>query len=451
MVANGFPPPEEVERRLDAICANTGIPGISVVASRRGRRESMHAGVAEVGSSAPLSDQSCFEVSCLMKLFVSLIAHRFMRRGALDPSSPIGNYISELGESSAGRQITLGNLLSHTSGYRGLDVTDARVKWGYSWQKLIGHLQKQELHFPPGEVFSYEHSEHVLVGEILQRLSGLRIDQLLQDELLAPLGIVVHSSRDSQSNNTLVGQHAVTAEASKFIAVRQPAFSQFWRASLPDMTIRLHDVLTVGDWILSETECDLHSALFRQVVDLPAQATTGPQAEVIPVSFGHICGRYSAGLYGHNGSAHGQTVALRLDVLRRTSYAVGVNAWVPHVRDHAIRLVSGECHEDIAGTAGSRLPVPMVNLAGPFTFEELVGTYEGGFARQITVETKGSGAMSMLVGAPGSRQRRISVTRISDDLCEFGANQSVSCTFTTHPVDGTPVLRLGVHSYRKTQ
>jgi hypothetical protein len=57
--------------------------------------------------------------------------------------------------------------------------------------------------------------------------------------------------------------------------------------------------------------------------------------------------------------------------------------------------------------------------------------------------------MSLLVGAPGPRQRRIVVSHRADGLCEFGPNQHLSCVFTPHPDDGTPVLHLGVHAYRR--
>lgn len=436
---------------LESAREDAGVPGLSVVECRAGVRASFHSGVAAAGQPDPLLDASRFEVSCLMKFFMSLVAQKMLRRGQLNLAAPLGELLPELAGSPAGERISLSNLLSHTSGYRGLDVTDARIKWGHSWPKLVEQLRGEALLFPPGAVFSYEHSEHVLLGGLLQRISSKSVDQLLRDELLEPLGITVGRAKEDPENGCFVGQHVPTQEPRKFAPVRQPAFSDFWRASLPDMTIRLHDVLTVGEWLLDDANAWLHTELDRPVVDLPPQAKTSNLAELIPKSFGHVCGRYEGGMLGHNGSVLGQTVALRIDVARRAVYAVGVNAWVPHLRDRAIQLISGQAsRETVPSDSKHESGVDTRKLSGPFSFAELAGTYDGGFARQITVESSDDRNLSMLVGAPRSRQRRITVTRRSDGtLCEFGRNQHVSCAFTAHPTDGSPVLHLGVHSYRR--
>ena len=64
------------------------------------------------------------------------------------------------------------HLLNHTSGYRGVDVSDGAVRWGFSWDKLVRHLQQHERLFAPGAVFNYEHTEHVLLAELIRRQSG---------------------------------------------------------------------------------------------------------------------------------------------------------------------------------------------------------------------------------------------------------------------------------------
>jgi CubicO group peptidase (beta-lactamase class C family) len=454
MPAYKNPSQKDLLDELTAIREETGIPGISVAVSQAGMRTYAHVGVADVSATAPLSDQSRFEVSCLMKLFMSLIAQKLISSGLLDSSRPIGSYLAELSSCISGQRISVGNLLSHTSGYRGVDVTDARVKWAHSWQKLIDQLEREELLFPPGQVFSYEHSEHVLLGEILRRVTGRTVDQLLNEELLEPLGIKTHRARDNQHGEAFVAQHVPAKEPRKFVPTNQPAFSEFWRASLPDMTIRLQDVLTIGEWILDETDSRFQDAVYHQVIEIPPQVTSSRRAELIPMSFGHVCGRYDVGLFGHNGSVLGQSVALRIDAAERALYVVGINAWVPHARDRVIRFASGRVgpyRKEGLNAERQAEGIAPSDLSKLFSYEHLAGIYDGGFARQVAVEAGDSGGMSMLVGAPGSRQRRITVTRRADGLCEFGPNQDVSCVFTAHPVDSSPVLHLGVHAYRKRQ
>jgi CubicO group peptidase (beta-lactamase class C family) len=441
----------DVVAGLRTIRAKSGIPGISAGVSHEGERCCVHAGVADLVTATPLSDSSRFEVSCLMKFFVSLLAQKLLSRRVIALSAPIDSYLPELSGSIAGERIAFGHLLSHTSGYRGLDVSDARIKWGQSWQKLIEQLRSEDLLFPPGNVFSYEHSEHVLAGEILGRVTGRKLDQLMNEEILAPLGIVVGHARRDREEGAFVNQHVPAADHT-FVPTKQPAFSEFWRASLPDMTIRLSDVLKIGEWILHEGDESVLDALGTQVIELPSQVTTSKFAELIPTSFGHICGKYSGGMFGHNGSVVGQTVALRIDVLHRAVYVVGINAWMPHVRDTVIRLLSdgdkSVCEWE-ANNPAEGDGIPPSKMFGAFTPEDLFGTYDGGFGRQVSIERSGTDAFHMLVGAPGARQRRISVSRRQDGLYEFGRSQNLSCVFTAHPVDDSPVLHIGVHTYRR--
>lgn len=442
---------DDIADGLREIRARTAVPGISVVASFDGVRVSSHCGVADLETASPLTEASRFEMSCLMKFLVSVLAQKLRHRGVVSLSEPLSTWLPELSGSFAGQRITLGHLLSHTSGYRGLDVSDARVKWGQSWERLIEQLRCEPLLFPPGSVFSYEHSEHVLAGEILVRATGRSLRELLDQEILDPLGIVVGNARQDRRDDSFVSQH-VPAGMHKFTNTRQPAFSEFWRASLPDMTVRLQDVLAVGEWILQEGNESLNAALGNQVIELPHQYASSGLAELVPASFGHVCGKYESGLLGHNGSTVGQTIALRIDAGRRSVYVVGLNAWVPHARDAAIRLMSGDApplrepDPDDGSTQGSLVAEQMF---AEFSFSDLVGTYDGGFASQITIDAQGDDSLQMLVGAPGPRQRRIVVERRKEGGYEFCGNLSLSCAFSAHPVDQSPVLHLGVHTYRR--
>lgn len=443
--------PDGLSGALSSICEEAGIPGMSVAASYGKARVQGHTGVACAAGEAPLTDQSRFQVSCLMKFFMSIIASRLKQQGVVQTDQPIGRYLTELAGSEAGERVCVNHLLSHTSGYRGLDITDGKIRWGTSWKTLVDHLRGTRLSFPPGYIFNYEHSEHVLVGEILARLTGRSVDQLLTEELLAPLGIQLEKSRQDSSSPGFVGQHAFSKTANRFVTSSVPNVGEFWRASLPDLTIRLQDVLTLGEWILAEENGALRTGLADQIIDFPAQVAASLRVEEIPLSFGTICGRYAGNLFGHNGSVLGQTVAMRLDVEHQEVFAVGVNAWVPHARDRAIRLLAYGAGDDLADSSSGdeRIGFEFPAMAGRFRAADLIGTYEGGFSRQVDVEQGDAGALIMRLGPPGPRQVAMAATVRADGLYEFRENPYISCRFVPHPEDNSPVLLLGVHAYRR--
>lgn len=441
-----------LQSALETVIHETGVPGIAAAVSVAGERSCAHVGLASLESGTAFSASSRFEVSCLMKLFVSVLVHELVSEGRLDLDAPLGAHLDELRDSEVGGGVRVGHLLSHSSGYRGLDITEARTKWGCTWPVLMELLRSRPLSFPPGWAFNYEHSEHVILGEILARMYGRRgLRDLVQERLFTPLG--VHPGRaadDRRDAQAYVAQHIYAPAAGRFVPCGMPALASFWGASLPDMTLTLVDLLRVGEWLLCD-KASIVQGMQRGVIHLPRQVASSTSAEQLPCSFGHLCGQYRDGLVGHNGSVVGQTVALRFDVQREFVLAVGVNAWVPYARDRAIQLVhasqTGEINEPI-GHPGDRAVFSLPELTNDIPPEELVGTYCGSFRSQVSVDRE-QGALRVLLGLAGSKQDAILVRPAAEGSFVLDSPQPVSCSFVRHPVDHTPVCLLGVHAYRK--
>src|SRR3984957_9135709 len=152
---------------------------------------------------------------------------------------PIERYLPELRKAHV-PAILVRHLLSHTSGYHGLDISDSRTRWGYSWERFVDYFQLSPPHFPPGSVFNYEHSEHVLLGEILQRVTGTEATQLVQQQILGPLEIRTGcATSDAKLDEGFVAQHRFDDQVRRYLPLSIPAFSKFWSSSLPDMTMTL--------------------------------------------------------------------------------------------------------------------------------------------------------------------------------------------------------------------
>src|SRR5690606_39778306 len=79
--------------------------------------------------------------------------------------------VAELRGTIHGATVRIAHLLSHTSGYRGTHLLDPAMR-ELDWTGLIALLRAAPQLFPPGTVFSYEHTEAVLLGRILERATG---------------------------------------------------------------------------------------------------------------------------------------------------------------------------------------------------------------------------------------------------------------------------------------
>lgn len=443
---------EAIQDALEAIRHSTGVPGISVAVDLDGEELSWHVGVASLEAMQPWTSGSRFEVSCLMKFFVSILVYREYLRGSLDLDTPVFGVLADLRrpgtEESA---ITLSHLMSHCSGLRGLDISNARTRWAYSWKNLQEHFSTEQPSFPPGTVFNYEHSDHVLLGEILRRVLHRNVGELVIESIFDPLGVTTGcAAQDRGFPQTFVGQHVFSVGSNCFVPMSSPPLAAFWGASLPNMTIGLTDVCRIGRALLADTTGRISEALEAMQIGLPRQVPAGMHSERIPVSFGRICGQYEDGLVGHNGSVAGQTVGLRMNLARRISIAVGVNAWSPKARDDAVAVVHGLLTDPLFKQASAASPVPFLaeELTGGFESDALRGTYVGSLHSRVQVSASADG-LDISVGASKPPAITIKVVRKPDGRFAMDTKAPTSCSFTPHPIDGSPVCHLGVHAYRK--
>lgn len=445
---------DQLANGLLQIATATGVPGIAVSASVGGARLSAQTGHACLERRTRLSESSRFELSCLMKFLISGFTMQEVARGNISLDAKLESYLPELGLGSGPEgSITVGDLMSHSSGLRGLDVSQGRTKWAFSWDQLVQHIRANVPSFPPGSVFNYEHSEHVLLAEVLKRHFDTEVDELLEAEVFGPLGIERSKpSSDRTSDERYVGQHAFATSAGRYVPSPMPPFGTFWKYSLPDSTLSLAEVLRAAEWIMHRAAGrGLADHLTKPVVDIPRQVKSAPTAEDIPISFGHICGQYESGVVGHNGSSFGQTIALRAIPEASVAIVIGINAWAPSARDltaeFVLSLLCGTQRTASGARESQSTRFGIGDLVGLFHPKDLAGTYVGSYGTQVVVEER-DGNLTLLVGAGRSEAHRILVNRAQGDEYEITSRRPVSCAFAAHPIDGTPVCFLGVHSYR---
>jgi CubicO group peptidase (beta-lactamase class C family) len=106
-------------------------------------------------------------------------------RGLINVDDPVGKYIPAFNEGDK-KQITIRNLLTHTAGlitwypifYRASNKEEA--------YKIIDQLP---LAFPVGKVRRYSDLGFILLGEIIEKISGMPLDQFDQKNIFEPLGM----------------------------------------------------------------------------------------------------------------------------------------------------------------------------------------------------------------------------------------------------------------------
>jgi CubicO group peptidase (beta-lactamase class C family) len=122
---------------------------------------------------------------------VALCAHLLADRGALDMDAPVARYWPEF--AAAGKaDMPVRYLLSHRAGLAGLREPTA-VEDLYDWKVIVERLAATEPWWEPGSVSGYHALTYgYLVGEVIRRVSGSTVGDLLRTELAGPLGADFH-------------------------------------------------------------------------------------------------------------------------------------------------------------------------------------------------------------------------------------------------------------------
>jgi uncharacterized protein YbbC (DUF1343 family)/CubicO group peptidase (beta-lactamase class C family) len=140
-----------------------------------------------------MTPDTIFDLASLTKVFATTSAvMKLIEQGKLRLNDPVVRYLPELGTEGATadkNQITLRHLLTHTAGFSP-DPNDSLIPAGWSGaEPLLRQIYAEPLTAPPGARFVYSDTGFILLGEIVRRVSGLPLDELLAKEIFGPAGM----------------------------------------------------------------------------------------------------------------------------------------------------------------------------------------------------------------------------------------------------------------------
>jgi len=148
------------------------------------------------------------DIGSVTKQFTAMAIMILAQRAKLSYNDPVSKYIPEFSRSAHLSQITLRQLLNHTSGipdYDDLGIDDS----GLGQQGLIAALlKKEDLLAKPGLKYRYSNSGYALLAVVVERVSGKRFGEFLEQEIFEPVGMrntFVYDSSTRKNARTAFG------------------------------------------------------------------------------------------------------------------------------------------------------------------------------------------------------------------------------------------------------
>jgi D-alanyl-D-alanine carboxypeptidase len=206
-------PPPDLAGRLDALLARSypvAEPGAAVLVEREGKvvlRKGY--GLASLELGVPIRPEMVFRIGSITKQFTAMAILELAGQGKLALDDDITRFLP--GYPTHGQRITIENLLTHTSGIK--NYTDL-AEWrkgefhGLSLFQLIDRFKDQPADFAPGEKWLYDNSGYVLLGAIVEKVTGQPYAAWLAEHVTGPLKMT----------------HTVDAEEDPIVPGRVPGY-----------------------------------------------------------------------------------------------------------------------------------------------------------------------------------------------------------------------------------
>ena len=146
-------------------------------------------GMADIELAVPNTVDNKFLLGSITKQFTATAIMQLAEQGKLDVNDPISKYLPDYPKPTADK-ITIRQLLSHTSGipnYTDNSAFMATRVLDISLDSLLATFENLPLDFEPGTDWKYSNSGYVVLGAIIQKVSGELYEDYLQKHIFGPL------------------------------------------------------------------------------------------------------------------------------------------------------------------------------------------------------------------------------------------------------------------------
>jgi len=156
------------------------------------------AGFADRTAHVSMRVADRWRIASLTKAFVSVLVLQLEAEGKLDIDDPVATYVP--GVVPNGNAITLRELMNHTSGLFNFTddaafVNDPIASFSRPWSpsELLAVAFAHAPNFPPGSNWSYSNTNYIVLGLVVEAVTGKPLGQVLQERIFTPLALTATS------------------------------------------------------------------------------------------------------------------------------------------------------------------------------------------------------------------------------------------------------------------
>lgn len=161
-------------------------------------------GKANIELGVDMTPDNVFQIGSMTKQFTSVGILMLYEEGKLDIKDPINRYLPDYPN---GEVITIHHLLTHTSGIKDFTRMKSIMKIAHkdiSPKELVDFFKNEPVDFTPGEQFKYNNSGYVVLGYIIELITGETYEDFIEKHIFKKLGM--EDSRYASDREVIVNR-----------------------------------------------------------------------------------------------------------------------------------------------------------------------------------------------------------------------------------------------------
>lgn len=184
----------KLAKGIDAVMSGIykpGEPGAAVIVRRGGQTIFRKGyGMADLELEVKVEPDMVFRLGSITKQFTATAILMLAEQGKVSLQDEISKYLPTF--PTGDKKVTIEHLLTHTSGIKSYTNME---EWLQMWRKDMTPLEIIELskgkpfEFNPGERWNYNNSGYVMLGAIIEKISGQTYEEFIQKHIFTPLGM----------------------------------------------------------------------------------------------------------------------------------------------------------------------------------------------------------------------------------------------------------------------
>jgi D-alanyl-D-alanine carboxypeptidase len=199
---------KKIDSAVQQAVTSTGIPSASVAIVQNAAITYLHAyGQGTIAPSRPASPAMRYSIGSISKQFTATAVLLLAEERKLSLDDPVSNFVPNL---TRGNEVTIRELLSHTSGYQDYwpqDYVPPFMLQPTTADKILDQWARKPLDFDPGTEWQYSNTNFVIAGLIVEKASGEPLLEFLSEHIFTPLGMksVMNSDQDRLAETDATG------------------------------------------------------------------------------------------------------------------------------------------------------------------------------------------------------------------------------------------------------